>query len=83
MSVLVAWLAKEGAGLLLGALAKILLDLWSDHQANQALRKSAVAETVATINKETADAERRANEVAVNRPDVSTVVAGMERGDAF
>ncbi|QUS39570.1 hypothetical protein RPMA_12525 [Tardiphaga alba] len=41
------------------------------------------AETTSTINKESADAERRANEAAVNRPDVSAVVAGMERGDTF
>jgi hypothetical protein len=41
------------------------------------------AETTSTINKDSADAERRATEVAVNRPDVGAVIAGMERGDTF
>ncbi|QUS40563.1 hypothetical protein RPMA_18265 [Tardiphaga alba] len=41
------------------------------------------AETTSTINKESADAERRANEVAVNRPDVDDVIAGLQRGDRF
>jgi len=57
---------------------------WLDRKrAENNLHDLGVSETTSTINKESADAERRANELAVNRPDVGTVVAGMERGDAF
>jgi hypothetical protein len=52
-------------------------------RAENNLHDLGVAETTSTINKETADAERRASEIAVNRPDVGTVVAGMEHGDTF
>lgn len=52
-------------------------------RAEAAQRDLGASQTASTINKETADAERRASEVAANRPDVAVVVAGMERGDAF
>lgn len=52
-------------------------------RAENNLHDLGVAETTSTINKETAYAERRASEVAVNRPDVGAVIAGMERGDTF
>lgn len=47
-------------------------------QADTNAKAAGQAEATSTINKETADAERRASEVAVNSPDVGTVVAGME-----
>ncbi|WP_439363068.1 hypothetical protein ACNJYD_19765 [Bradyrhizobium sp. DASA03005] len=50
-----AWLAKEGVGLLLGALAKFLLDLWNDHQADQALKQEGRAEVAAEVNAETVE----------------------------
>ncbi|MDA9499270.1 hypothetical protein [Bradyrhizobium sp. CCBAU 11357] len=54
-SALTAWLAKEGAGLLLGALAKFLLDLWNDYQADQALKQAGAAEVAAKVNAETVE----------------------------
>lgn len=60
-----------------------LNDWLARKRAENAQRDLGRAETTSTVNKESADAERRANEVAVNRPDVGTVIAGMERGDAF
>lgn len=52
-------------------------------RAENDLRDLGASETTSTINKETADAERRASEIAVNRPDVDAVVTGMQRGDPF
>ncbi|MBR1170549.1 hypothetical protein [Bradyrhizobium liaoningense] len=54
-SAATAWLAKEGVGLLLGALAKFLLDLWNDHQADQALKQAGRAEVAAKVNAETVE----------------------------
>jgi hypothetical protein len=39
-----AWLADQGAGLLLGALGKLALDAWNSYQANQAQRDLATAQ---------------------------------------
>lgn len=52
-------------------------------RAEQTNRDLGAAEVTSTINRESADAERKASELAVNRPDAGSVVAGMERGDAF
>ncbi|WP_398480931.1 hypothetical protein [Tardiphaga sp.] len=60
-----------------------LNDWLARKRAENNLHDLGVAETTSTINKESADAERRASEIAVNRPDVGAVVADMERGDAF
>lgn len=83
MSVFLSWLAKEGAGLLLGALCKLFLDAWNTYQANQSQRNSAVAEVTTKINKESADAEKRANEVLVNRPDIDDALDKWSRGEKF
>ncbi|WP_441280494.1 hypothetical protein [Tardiphaga sp. 862_B3_N1_1] len=58
-------------------------DWLSRKRAEQTQRELGAAETTSTINKESSNAERRASEVAVNRPDVGAVIAGMERGDTF
>lgn len=68
---------------LLSAFGTGFNDWLARKRAENNLHDLGVAETTSTINKESADAERRASEVAVNRPDVSTVIAGMERGDTF
>lgn len=74
LTVLEAFFNAFGAG---------INDWLARKRAENNLHDLGVAETTSTINKESADAERRASEVAVNRPDVSTVIAGMERGDTF
>lgn len=70
-------------GVLLNAFGKSFTDWLEQKRSEEAQRQLGASQVTSTINRETADAERRASEVAVNRPDVSTVVAGMERGDAF
>ncbi|MGJ4888972.1 hypothetical protein ACQR1Y_12300 [Bradyrhizobium sp. HKCCYLRH3099] len=58
-------------------------DWLARQQAAQVNRELGAREVTSILNKENADAERKASELAVNRPDVGAVVAAMERGDAF
>ncbi|MFZ5737203.1 MAG: hypothetical protein ACOY6K_10015 [Pseudomonadota bacterium] len=81
LAAIAAWFASEGVGLVLGALAKLALDAFAAWRADQTTRAAGRADATSTINRESADAERRANEVSVNRPDLGAVLAGMERGD--
>lgn len=69
--------------MILGGMGRGLNDWLAAKRAEQTSRDLGAAQTTSTINRESADAERRASEVAVDRPDVADVVAGMERGDAF
>lgn len=77
------WLTSYAGGLVLKLVVDLFSNWLSQRQADANAKAAGRAETTSTINKESADAERRASEVAVNRPDVGNVVAGMERGDAF
>jgi hypothetical protein len=77
------WLASYGLGAILKFASDALGNYLAQRQADTNAKAAGQAEVTSTINKESADAERRASEVAVNRPDVSAVVAGMERGDTF
>lgn len=74
-SAVTAWLAKEGAGLLLGALAKLLLDLWNDHQADQALKQAGAAEVAAKVNAETVETKDAMD--AVTRPSDGAVADSL------
>lgn len=53
-------------GLLIGAAVKLILGWISDRKAEAALKAAGAAETASNVNKENADAERRASSVAVN-----------------
>ncbi|MGY3366202.1 hypothetical protein ACVWZL_003327 [Bradyrhizobium sp. GM2.4] len=44
LTAITAWLADQGAGLILGALSKLALDAWNSYQANQAQRDLAKAQ---------------------------------------
>lgn len=68
---------------LFNAFGKSFNDWLATQRAEQTQRELGASQVTSTTNKESADAERRANDVAVNRPDVGTVIAGMERGDTF
>jgi hypothetical protein len=57
---------------------------WLDRKrAEQAQRELGRFETASTINRESTNAERRASDLAVNRPDIGNVIDGMQRGDPF
>lgn len=68
---------------LFNAFGRSLNDWLAQKRAEQTARELGASQITSKINKEAADAERRASEVAVNRPAVGSVVAGMERGDTF
>jgi hypothetical protein len=62
-TTLAGWLASQGAGLLLGFVAQLFKDYMDGARSAQAQREAGAASTAAKVNKETADAERRAGEV--------------------
>lgn len=53
MSAITAWLAKEGVGLVLGALAKLALDALGEYRASKALREAGALQTANKVNLET------------------------------
>ena len=77
-TALAAWLAKEGAGLLLGALAKLLLDAWNSYQSNQTLKKAGAAEVSAEVNANTVETIDAMDEVA--RPSDDAVADSLRTG---
>lgn len=77
-TAIAAWFAKEGVGLLLGALAKLLLDLWNDHQAGKALKQAGSAETAAKVNAETVETIDAMD--AVGRPADDAVADSLRTG---
>jgi hypothetical protein len=78
-----AWLASYAGGLVVKLVVDLVGNWLSQRQADNNAKAAGQAQATTKINKESADAERRASEVAVNRPDTGAVVAGMERGDTF
>jgi hypothetical protein len=68
---------------ILNGIGRSFNDWLAQQRAEQANRDLGAAQTRAQINKESADAERRAADASVNRPDVDSVIAGMQRGDEF
>lgn len=79
LTLIAAWAAKEGVGLLLGALAKLLLDAWNSYQANQAIRQAGAAQAVNKINAETLETKDAME--AVPRPSDDAVADSLRRGD--
>lgn len=77
-TAIAAWFAKEGAGLLLGALAKLLLDGWNSYQSSQALKQAGSAGTAAKVNAETVETKDAMDEVA--RPSDDAVADSLRTG---
>lgn len=78
MSVILAWLAKEGVGLVLGALAKLALDAWNSYQANNALREAGAAQAANKVNVETVETKDAMDDVA--RPSDDVVADSLRSG---
>jgi hypothetical protein len=66
---------------LLGAVAKFLLDLISDRKADAALKQSGAAEQAAATARESADANRKAADVALNARRGTDLDRDLESGD--
>jgi hypothetical protein len=80
LSAIGAWLASNGASLLLGFVAKLISDAATRAQADRNAKAVGQLTTTATVNKETADAERRASDAAINAPDLRRVLDDLDRG---
>lgn len=83
LSTIGVWLASP----IVGFFAKMLIDWIGQRRAQDmadANAKQAGAATATTqVNKASADAEDRANKVAVNRPSVGAAVDDMVAGKEF
>jgi hypothetical protein len=64
LSTVATWAATQGLSLLLGFLATVIKNWMDGRQAAQGQRDLGAATTASAVNKESADAERRAAAVA-------------------
>lgn len=76
--MLSGWLAKEGVGLLLGALGKLLLGAWQSWQANQAQRRLGAAEAANEVNVKTLETKDAMENVP--RPSDDAVADSLRSG---
>lgn len=72
------WFASHGVGLILGAIAKLILDGWNSYQANNALREAGAAGTAAKVNAETLETKNAMDDVA--RPSDDAVADSLRSG---
>ena len=79
-SAVTAWLASKGVGLLLGALAKLILDGWSSYQSNQALKQAGAAEAAAKANANAEAVETIDAMDSVVRPSDDAVADSLRSG---
>ena len=77
-SAILAWFAKEGVGLLLGAFAKLLLDGWNEYRADQAFKQAGAASTAAKVNAETLETKNAMDDIA--RPSDDAVSDSLRSG---
>lgn len=83
LTALAGWFAKEGVGLVLGALAKLALDGWNSYQANKALKD--LGQVTAERDQEAAAraATERELEASQNAPQtVDDALKRLEEGSA-
>jgi hypothetical protein len=78
MSIVLAWLADQGAGLILGAIGKLLFDGWNSYQANNALREAGAAKVASKVNVETVETQDAMGNVA--RPSDDDVADSLRSG---
>jgi predicted negative regulator of RcsB-dependent stress response len=78
LSAITAWFVSQGAGLVLGALAKLVLDGWNSYQSNNALREAGAARTASKVNVETLETKNAMDDVA--RPSDDAVADSLRSG---
>jgi len=78
LSAIGAWFASQGVGLILGALAKLILDGWNSYQSDKALREAGAAGTAAKVNAETLETKNAMDDVA--RPSDDAVADSLRTG---
>ena len=77
-AAILAWIAEEGVGLLLGAFAKMLLDGWNEYRADQAFKQAGAAEAAAKTNAETVEIQDAVE--SVPRPSDDAVADSLRSG---
>jgi hypothetical protein len=83
MSAVAAWFAKEGVGLLLGALAKFALDAWNSYRGDQALRELGRAQAEAEQGRATIAAQEAELQAQADAPRSSDdAIRRLEDGSA-
>lgn len=83
LSAITAWFAKEGAGLVLGALAKIALDAWNSYQDNKAHRDLGKVTAERDQESATRQAKERELEASINAPKTADdAISRLEEGSA-
>lgn len=73
-----AWFAEKGVGLVLGALAKLLLDGWNEYRADQAFKQAGAAEAAAKTNAQTVEIQDAVE--SVPRPSDDAVADSLRTG---
>lgn len=82
-SAIAAWFAKEGVGLLLGALAKLALDAWNSYRGDQALRDLGRVEAEAEQGRATIAAQEAELQAQADAPQsADDAIRRLEEGSA-
>lgn len=77
------WFAKEGVGLLLGALSKLALDAWDSYQSKKSLQDLGRVTAERDQQAATAQATQRELDAAVKAPKTTDdAIKRLEEGSA-
>ena len=82
LTAIATWLTSKGVSLVLGYVARLLLDMWSSYQANAAQRDAGRAETEAAQAQAGAAAESEMTEEAAKDVSEDDAIAALNKGDA-
>lgn len=77
-SAITAWLMKEGIGVILGALGKLLLDYVNERRADAAFKQAGAAETASEVNRQTVEIQDAVE--SVPRPSDDIVSERLRTG---
>jgi len=83
LATIAAWLASQGASLLLGAGVKLLTDLWNSYQANKAQQDLATAQAQLGQATTTIAAQQAELQAQADAPkDADDAIKRLEEGSA-
>jgi hypothetical protein len=83
LSAIGVWFAKEGVGLLLGALSKIALDAWQSYRDDQALKDLGRAQAEAEQGRGTIAAQQAELQAQADAPrSADEAIRRLEDGTA-
>lgn len=77
-SAITAWLMKEGVGIILGALGKLLLDYVNERRADAAFKEAGRLETANEVNRQTVEIQDAVE--SVPRPSDDAVAERLRNG---